>query len=140
WPVEPDAAGPVADLGAAEGQALEIAGEAVEVLARTKAADLHVQCAILQEALVQPQLRQAPGLATTEDFLGRGVATDSWVGDPVVGQAAAVALSDRDLEQRVFQAHGLLQVDFQAKHELLEIGRASCRERVKSTDREGSRK
>ncbi len=45
-PVVPDVAHPVADLGAAERQVLEVAGEAVEVFALAEAADFDIELLI----------------------------------------------------------------------------------------------
>ena len=115
-PVVPDAF-PVADLGAAERQVLEVALEGVEVLALAEATGLDVQTAI-EEALGQPQLGQTPGLATAIDFLHRGVAADARIGDAVVGQVAAVTGGDGQLEHRVLPAGDLVHVAPEPEHVL----------------------
>ncbi|MNS97466.1 hypothetical protein D3C72_1318000 [compost metagenome] len=123
WPVVPDVAGPVADLGAAEGQVLEVAGEAVEVFTLTEAAEFHIQRAI-EVFLLDPHLGQPPGLATTPDFLGRGEAADPWIIDAVVADVVAVALGDGELELGVVPAEDLLQVQVRAEGELAAV---ACR-------------
>lgn len=96
-PVVPDAPRPVAHLRAAEGQVLEIAGEAVEVLALAETAEFHVQRAV-EVLLLEPQLGQPPGLPAAPDLLHRADVPGTRVADAVVGKVLAIALGDGELE------------------------------------------
>ncbi len=87
-PVVPDAPRPVAHLRAAEGQVLEIAGEAVEVLALAETAEFHVQRAV-EVLLLEPQLGQPPGLPAAPDLLHRADVPGTRVADAVVGKVLA---------------------------------------------------
>ncbi|MNO73308.1 hypothetical protein D3C76_642700 [compost metagenome] len=124
WPVVPDATHPVAHLRAAEGQVLEVAREAVEVLAFAETAEFHVQCAI-EVLLLDPHLRQPPGFATAPYLLGRGEAADTRVVDAVVADVVAVALGDGQLEFGVVPAKDLLQVQVAAEGELVAVARGA---------------
>ena len=123
-PVVPDAADPVADLRAAERQVLEVAREAVEVFAFAETADLDVEF-LIEEFLLVPHLRQARGLATAPDFLGRGEATDARIVDAVVADVVAAALGDGQLKLGVVPAEDLLQVQVRAQAELVAVARSA---------------
>src|SRR5690606_2752859 len=67
WPVVPGVH-IVGGLSAAEGQVLEVAREAAEILALAHPTGLDVELAV-EISLLDPHLRQTPGLAATPDFL-----------------------------------------------------------------------
>ena len=123
-PVVPDAAGPVTHLRAAEREVLEVAREAVEVFALTKATGLDVEL-LVEEFLLVPHLRQACGLATAPDFLGRSEAADPWVVDPVIADIVAIALGNRQLEFSVVPAQDFLQIQVRAQAELIAVTRGA---------------
>jgi hypothetical protein len=70
---------------------------------------------LVEEFLLVPHLRQARGLATAPDFLGRSEAADAWIVDPVVADVVAAALGDGQLEFGVVPAEDLLQVQVRAQ-------------------------
>ncbi|KPX38410.1 Uncharacterized protein ALO70_05746 [Pseudomonas amygdali pv. eriobotryae] len=119
WPVVPGVH-IVTDLRAAERQVLEIAREAVEVFARSETTSLDVQRAV-KVLLLDPHLRQTPGLAATPDFLGGTEGTGTRVADPVVGDVAPATFGDCQLELCILPAESLLQIDFHAQRELVAV-------------------
>ena len=109
-----------AQLRAAEGQVLEIAGEAVEVLALAETAEFHVQRAV-EVLLLEPQLGQPPGLPAAPDLLHRADVPGTRVADAVVGKVLAVALGDGELELGSLPAEDLLQIHVHAQGELVGV-------------------
>ena len=75
-----------------------------EGLAHGEAADLPLH-PVVQEGLVQPELRHVPGLAAAVDLLDQHVVADAGVR----AQVAAVAVGDGHLERAAMPAEQLVQ-------------------------------
>ncbi|MNZ88471.1 hypothetical protein D3C78_1073650 [compost metagenome] len=119
-PVVPDITNPVANLRAAERKILEIAGETVEVFARVETPDLDVQL-LIQEFLLQPQLREPPGLTPPPHLLHGTEHTCTGVADAIVAQVATAALSNCQFELCITPSQDLFKVHVQAQCKLVGV-------------------
>jgi hypothetical protein len=69
---------------------------------------------MVKEALINPELRQTPGLAPAPHFLYRGQASGTRVVN-MLGQVAPVSAGDGELELRIIPVEQLFQVEAGAK-------------------------
>ena len=68
-------------------------------------------------------MRQARGLATAPDFLGRSETAHPWIVDAVIADVVAAAMGDGQLKFSVVPAQDLLQVQVRAQAELVAVAR-----------------